>query len=48
VPAVQARHHRVAATLIERAAAHPEVLATSAAKGTGLDRLRAELAALAA
>jgi GTP-binding protein len=38
----------VGAELARRAAAHPEVLATSAAKGTGLDRLRAELAALAA
>ncbi|HET6519351.1 MAG TPA: ribosome biogenesis GTP-binding protein YihA/YsxC [Geminicoccaceae bacterium] len=38
----------VGADLAKRAAAHPEVLATSAAKGVGLDRLRAELAALAA
>jgi hypothetical protein len=37
----------VGAELARRAAAHPEVLATSAAKGIGLDRLRAELATLA-
>ena len=38
----------IGAELARRTAAHPQVLATSAAKGTGLERLRAELAALAA
>ena len=37
----------IGAELAKRTAAHPQVLATSAAKGTGLERLRAELAALA-
>ncbi|HEX2142791.1 MAG TPA: ribosome biogenesis GTP-binding protein YihA/YsxC, partial [Candidatus Limnocylindria bacterium] len=38
----------IGAELAKRTAAHPQVLATSAAKGTSLERLRAELAALAA
>ena len=38
---------KIEAELARRPAAHPEILATSAAKGYGIDRLRAELAALA-
>ena len=44
---LEERIAEVGAELAKRAAAHPEVLATSAARGTGLDRLRAELAVLA-
>ena len=36
-----------AAVLAKHPAAHPEILATSAAKGTGIEQLRAELAMLA-
>ena len=36
------------AAIRKRPAAHPEIIATSAATGAGLDRLRAEIAALAA
>jgi selenocysteine-specific translation elongation factor len=38
----------MAAELERRPGAHPELLATSARTGAGIDRLRAELAALAA
>jgi len=38
---------RVAETIVSRPAAHPEVLATSSANGTGIEALRAALAALA-
>jgi GTP-binding protein len=36
-----------AATIAKRAAAHPEIIATSAEGGVGIDLLRAEIAALA-
>lgn len=36
-----------ATTLAKRAAAHPEIIATSSDTGTGIDTLRAEIAALA-
>ncbi len=42
------RIEAVGVELAKRAGAHPEVLATSAEKGQGIERLRAELAALAA
>jgi len=38
----------LAAELARKPGAHPELLATSARSGAGIDRLRAELAALAA
>jgi len=37
---------RLAIQLGRRPAAHPEVIVTSSRKGTGIDQLRAELAAL--
>ena len=37
-----------AAAIARRPAAHPTIIATSSEKGAGLDRLRAEIAALAA
>jgi len=38
----------VAAAIAKRPAAYPEIIATSAEKGSGIDLLRAEIAALAA
>jgi GTP-binding protein len=45
---LQDRLRETAETLRKHPAAHPDILATSAAKGAGIDRLRAEIAALAA
>lgn len=46
-PALQRIIGRAGAELAKHGAAHPEILATSAVKGTGIAELRAELAALA-
>jgi GTP-binding protein len=46
--ALEAMEGETAAAIAKRAAAHPQVLATSARTGVGLPALRAEIAALAA
>ncbi len=45
--ALKALEQETAAKLAKHPAAHPEILATSAAKGRGIEQLRAELAMLA-
>lgn len=47
-PALAARRDEVATELASHTAAHPQVLATSAAQGQGIGELRASLAELAA
>jgi GTP-binding protein len=44
---IQATAAVTAAAIVKRPAAHPEVIATSAETGLGIDHLRAEIAALA-
>jgi GTP-binding protein len=46
-PALQRIIGKAGAELAKHSAAHPEIIATSAVKGTGIAELRAQLAALA-